>query len=211
MNLEKIIEDFISEKNLKSIVIDGPWGSGKTTVISDFIRKNSSKYKISYVSLFGLSSVDELNTKLYYSNKKHTNIHKIGNLISKAISIVPIKGYKISEGLDFVLGNLERNYKAKNTIIIFDDFERIKNVDYVELMGYFNNLNLQLCKIICIVSSENIDENRIVEYNKFKEKVFDRIYRMDSVNNEVFKKMFEDFNIDNIDEKFCLFNNNIRF
>ena len=210
MDIVTIIEDFIKDNNLKSILIDGPWGSGKTTIINDFIKKNAKKNKIEYVSLFGINSIDEINTKLYFSNKTNKNVNKIGTIVSRAIGVVPIEGYNIGDALDFVLGELKNGYKIKNTIIIFDDFERIKNVDYVELMGYFNNLNLQFCKIICIVSSENIDDAKIIEFNKFKEKVFDRVYKIDCVNNEVFKNIFDDLNIDSIDRKFYLFNNNIR-
>lgn len=48
-----------------SVLIKGEWGSGKTYFINKFIDDNEKKIKFIYVSLFGLSKVEEVNEKIF--------------------------------------------------------------------------------------------------------------------------------------------------
>lgn len=75
VKINEVLENFIMNKETKSILIDGPWGCGKTYQINEFMKKfiNNKTNKIYYLSLFGLESIDEIHTTLYYQlhpNKK---------------------------------------------------------------------------------------------------------------------------------------------
>ena len=91
----KILEKFINNSSYKSILFDGPWGCGKTYQINQFIKnintpKHRPKIKIHYVSLFGLESIDEINTSLYQTiHPIKKKFKKIGYLISKTIRVIP--------------------------------------------------------------------------------------------------------------------------
>ena len=48
-----------------AVLIKGKWGSGKTYFIKNFIEDNKKEIKFIYVSLFGLSTIDEVNEKIF--------------------------------------------------------------------------------------------------------------------------------------------------
>ena len=56
-NLCKVFENFKEDKN-RAILVDGPWGVGKTYQILQFLKNDSPKKKkqnkIIYVTLFGI-------------------------------------------------------------------------------------------------------------------------------------------------------------
>ncbi|MBO6119332.1 MAG: hypothetical protein J6P02_02590 [Lachnospiraceae bacterium] len=211
MSIENMLDDFINSNHHKVVAIDGPWGCGKTTVIYRFIKKYEKKFKISYVSLFGSNNIDEINTKLYYYNNRIKNKVLNGiSVISKAIDVVALKSIRVSSVLENILNLHSKNIKVIKNIVIFDDFERMSQIGYDEIMGYFNNLIFQGCKIICVMSSNNIFLPEKDKYERFKEKIFDRVYKIDIFNNNIFNELFSDLNINGIEKNYYLFNNNIR-
>lgn len=212
-NIDKILSDFIENKEYKAILIDGPWGCGKTYQVNETIKDIKRKNHIYYISLFGLESVDEINTKLFY--KYHKFKRWFGSIFKTTFSVVsksvPIfKEININAALDFQLGNSKLKL-FKKSIVIFDDLERLsKNVSYENLLGYINSLFMTGCRIMCLASSENIDSERKKSYNNFKEKVFDCIYSINCTNENVLNDIFSKYNISNINSLYPLLENNLR-
>ena len=67
-HIEKIIEKYLKkEKTQSAILVNGVWGSGKTfylkSQLKEIIEKNS--LKIMYISLNGISSIENLEHKLF--------------------------------------------------------------------------------------------------------------------------------------------------
>ena len=63
MNIELTLKYLLTRHDPFICLIKGQWGVGKTYFVREFITKNSSeiaKLNFSYVSLFGISSIDEL-------------------------------------------------------------------------------------------------------------------------------------------------------
>ncbi len=55
-----ILEKFYTS-NQRTILIDGPWGSGKTYQVKEFLKKNkNNKSKTYYISLFGKKQLMKL-------------------------------------------------------------------------------------------------------------------------------------------------------
>ncbi|QOS39631.1 hypothetical protein DYE49_03815 [Treponema rectale] len=210
IDLKQILLNFLDENDSKSILIDGPWGCGKTYETKEFI-KSSKKVKIYYLSLFGLESIDEINTALYEQTKKRTKIIKHGALlISKAIKVFPVIP-DISEALEYQIGSTSSLKVKKKSIIVFDDLERLsKEINYIDLMGYINSLYLSGCRVICLISSKNIEESRRKEFFEFKEKVFDRVYQIPGFNEKIVNEIFADLQLPDIFEIYDVFDNNIR-
>lgn len=208
--LKEVLKDFLYDSRSKSILIDGPWGCGKTYEVMNFIKENKKK-KIYYLSLFGLESIDEINTSLYEQTKKGKRYFKhSAMLISKAIRAVPIIP-NISEALEYQLDIIENKEVKKKSIIVLDDLERLSTkVSYTDLMGYINSLYLSGCRFICMVSLDNIDEDRKQDFHHFKEKVFDSVYQISGFNEKIIDEIFQEFNIPNINETYELFENNLR-
>lgn len=206
--IKEILNTFVNDTDYKSILIDGPWGCGKTFEITEFIK--NSKAKIYYLSLFGLESIDEINTALYQSIHKVKSALKNGvTLISKAIKVFPYAD-GVGEALDYQLGNIKDSIK-NNVIIVFDDLERVTTkIDFTDLLGYINSLFLSKCRIVCLMSSENLEDDKRQEFDKFKEKVFDCTYVINETNEGVLREIFKEYDIDGVELSFPLFENNLR-
>ena len=208
-DLIEVLDNFVSSDNNKSILIDGPWGCGKTHQIRDFIDKHKS-IKIVYLSLFGHKSIESINAAIY----QQTSVVK--NFFLNTVKVVPsilnsvpiVKDYV--PAIDLQL-NINKNIK-RESIIIFDDLERIgEDVSYSDLFGYINTLFGCGCKVMCCVSSGNInDKDKKNQFEEFKEKVFDCYFLINETNREIFNLIFEQYQIPYLESLYDLFDNNIR-
>ena len=208
-NISEILCEYLDDRNEKTLLINGPWGCGKTYAIKQYIKSNKHN-KIYYISLFGLESVDEINTALYQCvhPRKKILFHELG-VLSKAVKAFPIIP-DMGEALEYQLGIIN-NQRIKRRIIIFDDLERLsEKVMFTELLGYFNSLLLGGCKIVCIISIDNLSDKRKKDFDDFKEKVFDSILFIDESNDRVFASVFDSLYIPGIEEIYPIFNSNIR-
>ncbi len=207
--INKILTSFKNDTRFKSILIDGPWGCGKTYQANEFLKKENNCL---YLSLFGLESIEDINISLeterkIKSGEDHSNI----SLITKFTEVFS-RPNRISESLDYQLDISTEDKISENQIVIFDDLERLsKKIEYCDLLGYFNRLFLCKCRIVCLMSSCNFDEGRKKDFDDFKEKVFDWIYVIDKVDNSIFENMFENKSITGLNSVYDMLNLNIRF
>lgn len=232
-DISNVLEKFITSEQ-RSILIDGPWGCGKTYQVKEFLEqyKKNNLYQnkllsankaspIYYISLFGKKSVDEINTALFnIVRPKWAKFKKALNYVSLIPQIIlpfktPININGLIDGLAYAIKDTEENISLKeNQIIIFDDLERLdESVSYTSLMGYFDSLFLAKTKIICLISSTNglkKDKQRYDEFTDFKEKVFDRALIINESDQDIIASYFEDTMIDVYDHFLADFNNNIR-
>ena len=168
-----------------AILLSGEWGSGKTYFI-DHDLQNSLKDKcvIIRISLFGISSVDELQ-----KNVKQSWIHARGGLLDKAAGlgrfksllekladIIPDETAKIAVGsaLSFNLFDflkIENEIDGKTVVIVFDDLER-SNLPIQEKLGIINDYcENQHFNVIIIADEEKLQGS---EYKNFKEKIIQK-------------------------------------
>lgn len=223
MSISEVLKQFVENHENKSILIDGPWGCGKTHQINEYIkeynknnRTSENKTQIYYVSLFGLESIDEIHTAVYYQmfpktvkfKKIASGILKGASVISKTIPYIEKAG-DVCDGLDAQLGNISKEKIKKSSIIVFDDLERIStSISYINFLGYINTLFASNCRIICLVNSQEIQNDTC--FASFKEKVFDSIYTISQTNIDLLWDIFKKFQISNIQYTFDLFENNLR-
>ena len=185
--LNEVLKNF-QENSDRTILIDGPWGCGKTHCILDFLKeekknkKSKNKSSITYLSLFGKTSVDEIHLELY------RNFHKAKHISKKIINVLPkVSGLfgeagKAIENLEYTL-KTDRNSKIndgkKRRIIILDDFERLdfNKIPFREILGYINSLIMQQLKVIIICNGDEIVKNdyEIIEnLNIFYKKILNQ-------------------------------------
>ena len=205
-----IIKDFLSkEDSYTSVLVDGSWGCGKTTQIRKSIEAIKNK-KIIYVSLFGIKSTDEL-TLCYNKIGRKTRI--AGNVASIGFSAIPIVGSGISTALSNVLDQFSDTKKAKKRkIFVFDDLERVdENMSLISLLGLFNTLLLNGCKVLCLSALNEIqDKEKRKNFDRFVEKAFDRIYHIDEKPEEIYARIFSKTGVTNLKSITEGFNGNIR-
>lgn len=229
MNSEKIYDILVKfeETEQKAILINGEWGIGKTYQICKYLEFDSIRpdndVSVHYLSLFGYKSVEEIHTRLY------AMIHPIKNaalnifkVVSPAVSLIPYVGGSACSAVQYSLGMITKakdDFKSKKRpktddgetnanfvqhIIIFDDLERTK-VDYIEFMGYINQLFLQGIKVVCVCDAKKIEDKK---FNEFKEKVFDRQYAIEMASYDIMQSYFKNVTLD--EEIIKVFNNNFR-
>ena len=186
-----------------AVMLTGTWGCGKTFFIKSWKEqlekkidsdKTSTLTKPVYVSLFGLSSIQEINdaiTKEVYPILE-SRIYKLGKLALKAVSSVTLQcditklgendlTKKASMKIDLVSlfkSGFSEDGKPENRIIIFDDFERCK-VSCVDLLGYINLfVEHSNVRVIILCHEEEIKSEEKEDYARFKEKLIGRTFRI---------------------------------
>ena len=153
-----------------AVMIDGAWGSGKTYFVKNVLLKKieSNEKRVLYVSLYGISNIQELGKKLYldYLLKdksklvmEHTEL--VENVIGTIIDIgspfmgklgdIDIKERKIK---NIVQNAVKHICPMKNCVLIFDDLERCDcSIQYI--LGYINGFVEQAgMKVIIIANQE---------------------------------------------------------
>jgi hypothetical protein len=189
---QKVIENFIASKDPEVLSIKGGWGVGKTYFWNSVIKAASSKAKqnsfthYAYVSLFGITSLDELKSTLFEQIIEKSQIGKkltIKNLKKNSDELTKNLGKNAVSFLQEIpqIKNMNAAIQTtsyindKNLIICFDDFERKgESLNIKEIMGLVSILKEQRdCKIVLILSDSNLDKKSYEEYWQFREKVID--------------------------------------
>lgn len=187
MQIDKIITDYVSAKDTDyAIMIDGEWGAGKSwyweNVLTEQIKRIPTKdnteekpstYNVAKISLFGISSVDDLRIKLFeetspfFANKYvKTGAKLTGMVLNKVASF-----FNVSETSAKDLSNAlsEFSVNLDHYVLCFDDLERIKTELLIELLGYINTLVEQDKVKVVFICNEN--ELKDIDYHKYKEKI----------------------------------------
>ena len=146
--------------------LDGSWGSGKTFFIKTFFENQIYKKKeIYYISCFGIKTREQAEKILINEIEKQSIL---GNL-----DFIPLVGGVFKWFFKIVGTDLMK----RDSIVIFDDFERVSYVaesdnpsDYNDLLGYIDYLSEnKRFKIIVILNGEEIKstKEKLIN-NKFK-------------------------------------------
>lgn len=90
-----------------------------------------------------------------------------------------------------------KNKEINHQIVFLDDLERVdfKKISFNQMLGYFDNLIRQGIKIITICNSEMLLQSYPElqdDFVNFKEKVFDREYKITATHREIILSYFDD-------------------
>ena len=176
--------------------LDGSWGSGKTFFVKTFFENQIYKKKeIYYISCFGIKTREQAEKILINEIEKQSIL---GNL-----DFIPLVGGVFK----WFFKTVGTDLMKRDSIIIFDDFERVSYAetsdnpsDYNDLLGYIDYLSEnKRFKIIVILNSEEIKSTKknLID-NKFKlnqnrmvstEEVIDNILRKSKLKDDIFGKI----------------------
>lgn len=204
---EKEIKRFLESDTPTVLCIKGKWGTGKTFLwnkcFKDTLNQKTIKYEMySYVSLFGIDNINEIKTAIFENTLTRDDflarpsIETLGTTIdvtlSKSKKIQNIT--KIAEKIFKTPGVLEQcsqlGYLGINKqIICFDDFERSgKNLSTSDVLGLTTILKeSKKCKIVFIVNENELDKDKLADFNKHIEKVSDQIINFQPTPSEAVK------------------------
>ena len=191
--------------------LDGSWGSGKTFFIKTFFENQIYKKKeIYYISCFGIKTREQAEKILINEIEKQSIF---GNL-----DFIPLVGGVFKWFFKIVGADLMK----RDSIIIFDDFERVSYAetsdnpsDYNDLLGYIDYLseNKRFKIIVIFNSKEMVSTKKYLIDNKFKlnhnrmvstEEVIDNILKKSKLRDDdlgkILSLIFKIYYVD-IDER----------
>lgn len=222
--IRQVLEEFEGDSIYNCILLDGKWGIGKTYQVSKYledvkkrirVNKKHHRLKVIYESLFGKTSISEIHNELF--QKIHPKKDLTFKFVSVASNLLSVSAQYISANPSAFLPFIKKQVKSKkgSTIIIFDDLERIgTDLSYKNLLGYFNKLLAENIRIICISNLEQIsnreDSYQLIDFTDFREKIFEREYKIDEPEDNIMDSIFKDHKkyLDN--KTVEVFNSNLR-
>lgn len=184
-NITEAIMQYISMRTDYAIMLTGVWGAGKTYYVNNVLIpkiEEKKEQKTIMISLFGVSSVDEINTKIFMEALPILNSSnaKIGSQIAKIALRGAANFFRLGDlekyagDIGQVLGRLTN---VKKLVVFLDDFERRGNISLSELTGYINTLVEDKSSNVVLIANEKeimevkepTDEKNF--YQPFKEKL----------------------------------------
>ncbi|MCA1011465.1 KAP family NTPase [Halobacillus halophilus] len=189
MKANEIVDalETLKKSDYKKLLIDGPWGIGKTKNVKDYITNTSNTC---YVSLFGKKEIESILKEIYYriiENSPQGNVKKHfrklkGSLGNIDISVVGVGvSIPVIEDLHKVV-NKELDSKD-SYIIFFDDLERKHDsLDIKEVFGLLDSLSMvNNIKVVLIACTEKL--TTLSAYQEYKEKAIDRTVYIDEFSD----------------------------
>lgn len=181
--MKNLIKEYLSRPTDYAILFSGEWGTGKThyfkNTLKPFIENeiqaidSPKNYKVVYVSMFGLSSIEEIQQEIFVAlmpllKKKAIRLSGgIGKIIARGVlefsNLGNIDDY-ISDAKRSGIDSLE----LKNVVLCFDDLERKDPyLSFDQLIGYVNSIvDVNGGKVI-LISNDNFGDDK----KEFKERV----------------------------------------
>lgn len=182
------IYQFLSTDTPEVMAIKGEWGVGKTFSWKKFLQDAKSENKIeldrySYVSLFGINSLDAFKYAIFENVIKREIIGSeasIDTFKSNTAGLIDslgrhsiqfFKGASIVKSFTPAIETISF-LSLNKTIICIDDLERKGNgLDIKDILGLISLLKEQKkCKVILLL---NDGEDGLQDYEKYREKVID--------------------------------------
>lgn len=163
-----------------AVLINGPWGIGKTYLIKSYINQvfGEAKRRCVYISLSGLTSREnidrEILSELYPVLKGRAS--KFSALFLSILSV--LMRWSVKVNYDYF------RKEDKNSVYIFDDLERC-GFSIVDALSYINEyVEHSGCKVIIISNESDIDCDS--KYKISKEKVIGQTLTFSPTFNDAF-------------------------
>jgi hypothetical protein len=210
-NITYHILNYINQDTNYAVVISGNYGIGKTHFVQNILYpeiqnikvEEKPKFKTITISLFGVTSIDEVEKKIFLElfaprewQKKGAKI--FGLVARGAGSFFNIDVDKVLKESTLSAGDLN---KYNNLVICIDDLDRKSpELNLTEVYGFINNLTENLgSKVIIIANEDNLrseftDQNTNA-YSVLREKVIGISFPFQSDLEETFKQIISKFEI----------------
>lgn len=189
--IEQQIGRFLASEAPEVLAIKGGWGVGKTYAWNAYLHAAKNQRRIalsdySYVSLFGINSLQELKNSIFenmmsrqYIGRRpsvesfRTNMNRLLRTTGKKKFAL----FSVEKAAEFIDAPFESLafLSLEKTLICLDDFERKgKGIETQDILGLITILKEQKkCKVVLILNDESLGGDSHIEYNRLREKVID--------------------------------------
>ncbi|MFJ8458166.1 P-loop NTPase fold protein [Lysinibacillus xylanilyticus] len=208
---DAVLRYLLLPKTQYALQINGAWGTGKTHFVKNKLveeiekvninAETEEKYKCYYISLNGVSKVDEIGEAVFFElvEGKKKLVAQGVKYIARYSGIFSFLGdfEQVSDNAkeDILKKLSEQN--SLNIVLIFDDLERIADsLALKQVFGYINSNYIEhsYMKVIFISNDEMIPESS--DYMNIKEKIIGRTLnftnRDTAVLNNMAKEIYSD-------------------
>ena len=194
MTIESCKQNFLLTLNShdnRVIALSGKWGTGKTYLWRQ-VQKESNDEAIqsaAVVSLFGVSSLNELKTKVAQALLPRLQDEKVAAQVSAALSGLTKLAKAVHRGFGALddLPVLALPTLLGNKFLVIDDIERKHqklNID--EILGFIDEcVQTYKCRVLLILNDDKLKDKEIWE--QFREKVIDHELRLETTAAEAFQ------------------------
>lgn len=199
MSLSKTKERLVrllGQSDNSVIALSGKWGTGKTHLWNE-VKAASADEKVQnalYVSLFGLSSVDQIKRKLIESAIPGVESHGgvfdgLKNLFNAGISAAS-QHYKAMAALKDLNVLLMAPVVLRDKLIVIDDIERKHaKLGIDEVLGFIDDYSKQFhVRFVLVLNDDQLstDGGQAKLWATFREKVIDEEVRLSTSPEEAF-------------------------
>ena len=194
---KKEILRFLGSSVSEVLCVKGKWGVGKTFSWKQYLKEAGQTTggialeRYTYVSLFGVNSVDELKYSIFEGTVKKDQVAKSASLdtLKSTIESVEGLGRKYAWALNFIPG--AKNYltgaapafflTVRNQIVCIDDLERKgSKLDAADVLGLISFLTEERgCKVALLLNDEALEPADRKKFDIYLEKVVDVSLRFD--------------------------------
>ena len=176
----------------KVIALSGKWGTGKTHLWGEVMKESADETVNGalYVSLFGLSGIDQVKRKLIESVAPGAEAHpKIWEATKQAVS----SGLKILEGFHkgfAALSDLNLLLLApamlREKVIVIDDIERKhEKLGVDEILGFIDEYSQRhKARFVLVLNSDQLATREV--WDTLREKVIDQELKLLTTPEEAF-------------------------
>ena len=189
--VESILDYVRADYTDYAIMINGEWGSGKTYFWNHKIRNkidsltfNGKKYTTIYMSLYGISNLEDISKKIYIETTQLMDKNMKKYMTSHGKRTIPEYA---KTGLDMAHSfgllqsgdklDYDKFFSTDDKVLCFDDLERA-NVDVIDILGYINNfVEHDHIKTIIICNEKELSTK--LKSNNLEMKTFIATYLLD--------------------------------
>lgn len=184
--------------NTSCTLVDGDWGIGKTNLVQNYFEQDS-QYELIYVSIFGRNSVKEIeNTILMNLIPRFKDVSELGGFskffgtvatdVAKKFVGVNIEDYISSFSIENIKSGKKDNVKK---VLCFDDIERKSDlIKMKDMLGLIERASVNF-DVIVIANTKEFENNDLIVFNKYKEKVIDHVIGIDKVSRITLNQILE--------------------
>lgn len=212
--VEEYLNEYIGMSKVDfAVLISGPWGCGKTTLVSKWMEETKIREdkKWVYVSVNGAATIEEIKHRVfeeaYPGTAKVLTVAKcVSSVISPFVGTLSCtkgtKGVSAEAHFDQLEKLVPKRLNVHCDVLVFDDVERAV-VGIEELLGYFSKLLAEGTKIILVGDDEILSKRWgdhkeegtglcVLGYEKQKEKVIGQTFAVVENFDDLYGTLVED-------------------